>query len=458
VLATVGFIALAVFVGLVASGRVHVLVALAVVPLAAGLIVGDGSKLGEMVETGVLTVAPTGMLILFSVLFFSTMIDSGLFDPLVNAIVRAIGEDPLKITIGTALLTLAVALDGDGTTTFIIVTLAMYPLYKRCGMNPLVLMALTSISFYIMNSSPWGGPTTRTMAVLDLTVGETFVPLLPGLVAGALFVVAMAVYLGRQERKRLGWANGVLTRVEEGKVEALAAAGTVRTSANDDAVAAQLDDFVAGSDKDQDLKRPKMRLVNLVLTIAVMYSVIFEVLPAHVTFLIGFVVALLLNYSPRYVERIIRKHAGNALWATVLIFAAGAFTGVLTGTGMITEMAEAIVDVIPDSLGGQLAIITGILSFFSTLVMSPDAFYFGMLPILAETGTAYGLEPAEVGRAALLGQVGYALSPLVAAPLLLSSLLKVNYFNHQKFALKWAFGCTLVMIVVSVIVGSVPVA
>lgn len=455
-LATVGFVALAVFVALVATGRVHVLVALVAVPIAAAVAVGQSGELGTMVKDGLLTVAPTGMLILFSVLFFSTMIDTGLFDPLVDAILRRIGEDPLRITLGTAILTLLVALDGDGTTTFIIVTLAMYPLYKRCGMSPLVLMALTTISFYIMNSSPWGGPTTRTMAVLDVTVGEVFVPLIPALVGGIVFVLVMAVVLGKRERKRLGWTDGRLTRVEEGALEALAAAGSLKTLP-DASVQTQVDDFAATSEGDQDLRRPKLRYLNLLLTIVVMISVIMEILPPNVTFLIGFVIALVVNYRPEHVERIIRKHAGNALWATVLIFAAGAFTGVLTGTGMIQEMATTLVDIIPDGWGGQIAIFTGILSFFSTLVMSPDAFYFGMLPILAETGAAYGLAPEEVGRAALLGQVGYGLSPLVAAPLLLSSLVRVNYFNHQKFTFGWALGCTVVMMAISIAIGVVPV-
>ncbi|MEQ3552626.1 citrate:proton symporter [Pseudonocardia nematodicida] len=456
-LALAGFVALMIFVALVASGRVHVLVALVLVPVAAALVVGDGSSLGEMVKDGVLTVAPTGMLILFSVLFFSTMIDTGLFTPLVDAILRRLGEDPLKITLGTALLTLVVSLDGDGTTTFIIVTLSLYPLYRRCGMSPLVLMALTTIGFYIMNSSPWGGPTTRTMAVLDLSVSEAFVPLLPGLMGGIVFLFVMAVILGRRERARLGWSAGVLTRVEEGREEALVAAGRVAPGAGPVAAQDQVDEFVAGSGDDEDLLRPRLRLLNLALTVVVMISVIFEILPPYVTFLIGFVVALLVNFRATQVERIIRKHAGNALWATVIIFAAGAFTGILTGTGMIGAMATSIVDVVPDALGNQLALMTTFLSFASTLVMSPDAFYFGMLPVLAETGVAYGLEPAEVGRAALLGQVGYGLSPLVAAPLLFASLLKVSYINHQKFTIGWAFGCTLAMLLVSVLVGAVPV-
>ena len=47
------------------------------------------------------------------------MIDAGLFDPMVNRILKLVKGDPVKITIGAAVLAMLVSLDGDDTTTFI---------------------------------------------------------------------------------------------------------------------------------------------------------------------------------------------------------------------------------------------------------------------------------------------------------------------------------------------------
>ena len=44
-----------------------------------------------------------------------------------------------------------------------------------------------------------------------------------------------------------------------------------------------------------------------------------------------------------------------------MVLAAAVLTGVLSGTGMVTAMADWLVAVIPDSLGPHLAVITGLL-------------------------------------------------------------------------------------------------
>ncbi|MEI5604638.1 SLC13 family permease, partial [Streptomyces brasiliscabiei] len=75
--------------------------------------------------------APTAALLLFAIMYFGIMIDVGLFDPLIRVITRFLGDDPAKIVLGTAILAGAVSLDGDGSTTFIITTSAMLPLYLR---------------------------------------------------------------------------------------------------------------------------------------------------------------------------------------------------------------------------------------------------------------------------------------------------------------------------------------
>ncbi len=81
-------------------------------------------------------------MIIFAILYFGVLIDTGLFDPLVARIIKMVGGDPLKIVMGTAVLSLIVALDGDGTITYLIVVTAFLPLYNRLGMNKLILACI----------------------------------------------------------------------------------------------------------------------------------------------------------------------------------------------------------------------------------------------------------------------------------------------------------------------------
>nr|WP_255352517.1 SLC13 family permease [Pseudonocardia sp. AL041005-10] len=144
-LAAIGFLTIAVFLAAVLSGRVSVLLALTVVPAAAAVAAGLGGGLGEYVATGLETVAPVAIMITFAILYFSLMLDTGLFDPAIRRVVRWAGGDPLKICIGTAALTVLVALDGDGASTFLIMVSAMLPLYDRLGMRRIVLAALVCL-------------------------------------------------------------------------------------------------------------------------------------------------------------------------------------------------------------------------------------------------------------------------------------------------------------------------
>src|SRR5687767_7894866 len=171
-LAASGFITIAVFLVAVLSRRVSVLIALTALPILAALLTGFGGRLGTLIGDGLIKVAPVAVMITFAVLYFSLMVDVGLFDPAVRRVLRWAKGDPLKITVGTAVLTLLVALDGDGASTFLIMVSAMLPIYQRLGMRPLVLTAVVCLGAGVMNMVPWGGPTARAMAALNLTSAD----------------------------------------------------------------------------------------------------------------------------------------------------------------------------------------------------------------------------------------------------------------------------------------------
>ncbi|MEC2185966.1 citrate transporter CitH, partial [Bacillus velezensis] len=237
-LAILGFVMMIVFMYLIMSNRLSALIALIVVPVVFALISGFGKDLGEMMIQGVTDLAPTGIMLLFAILYFGIMIDSGLFDPLIAKILSLVKGDPLKIAIGTAVLTMTISLDGDGTTTYMITIAAMLPLYKRLGMNRLVLAGIAMLGSGVMNIIPWGGPTARVLASLKLDTSEVFTPLIPAMIAGVLWVIAVAYLLGKKERKRLG-----IISIEH-------------TPSSDPEAA--------------PLKRPALQWFNLLLTVALM--------------------------------------------------------------------------------------------------------------------------------------------------------------------------------------------
>ncbi|RCW46589.1 CitMHS family citrate transporter [Paenibacillus prosopidis] len=154
-LSILGFLMIAVFMFLIMSKRLSAIVALILIPVLFALIAGFGTDIGPMMMEGVKTIAPTGVMLIFGILYFGIMIDTGLFGPLVNRTLKAVKGDPVKIVVGTAVLALLLSLDGDGSTTYMIVVAVMLPLYKRLDMNPLILTAVTMLASGVMNITPW---------------------------------------------------------------------------------------------------------------------------------------------------------------------------------------------------------------------------------------------------------------------------------------------------------------
>jgi CitMHS family citrate-Mg2+:H+ or citrate-Ca2+:H+ symporter len=429
-LAATGFLTIAVFLAAVMSQRVSVFVALTVLPIVAALVVGEGGRLGELILAGFTTVAPVAIMITFAVLYFCLMVDAGLFDPAVRRVVRWAGGDPLKITVGTAVLTLLVALDGDGASTFLIMVSAMLPIYQRLGMRPLVLTAVVCLGAGVMNMVPWGGPTARAMAALDLTSADVFVPVLPAMGGGILWVLVAAFLIGRAERKRIG------TVTEPAPVPA-DAPGAAHAPAR------------------TPVDRVRFGL-NVALTLALVVVLLAQLAELPVVFVVAFVLALLVNRPGWEAQRdLFTRHGHSVVLVTTMIFAAGVFTGVLGGTGMIEAMARALVGLVPAGAGGALPTLVAVTSMPASLVFTPDAYYFGVLPVLAETSAALGGAPAEIARAAILGQMttGFPLSPLTASTFILVGMAGVQLGAHQRFVFGWAFGTTLVMTAVALATG-----
>jgi len=432
-LSILGFGMVLTFMYLIMTKRLSPLVALIAIPIIFALIGGFGSEVDDMILEGIKKIAPTGVMLMFAILYFGVMIDSGLFDPLVRGILTVVKGDPLKITLGTAVLALLISLDGDGSTTYMITISAMLPLYRRLGMNALHMTCLAILSSGIMNLTPWGGPTARAATALNVDPAEVFLPLIPAMALACAGVLLLALYLGLRERKRLG----ILTHAEISPVH----------------------EDLSKTSIDATIQRPHLRWVNLALTLALMVALVMGVLPMPVLFMVGFAIALMVNYPglAEQRERVV-SHAGNVLAVVSLIFAAGIFTGILSNTGMVEAMSRSFLAAIPDSFGPYLATITAVASMPFTFFMSNDAFYFGVLPILSEAAGHYAITPLEMARASLAGQPVHLLSPLVPSTYLLCGLAKVDFADHQRFTLKWAVLISLVLLVSGLLLGLFPLA
>ncbi|MDQ0101990.1 CitMHS family citrate-Mg2+:H+ or citrate-Ca2+:H+ symporter [Paenarthrobacter nicotinovorans] len=495
-LVLLGFAMIAVFMVLIMTKKLTPVLALIIVPTVFGLFAGAGLGIGPMVMDSMKSMTSTAALLMFAIIYFGLMIDVGLFDPLVKFILRKLGNDPAKVVLGTAILAAAVSLDGDGSTTFILTTAAMLPVYLRLKMSPVVLTCVAGLANGTMNILPWGGPTARAATALKLDVNDVFVPMVPSLIVGLIVVLVFSWLLGLQERNRLrttapeiwgdvadpseafdggtsrGGALAAASGTGSGSGSGKGRFGFGRTAGKpgtgggtgvavierpetlvDDHDTAMADTAL---DPNRTTLRPKLFWFNLGLTVAVMVTLVANIVPLPFVFMVGSAIALLVNF-PKVKDQGAQliAHAPSIVAVVSMVMAAAVLTGVLNGTGMVKAMSEWLVQIIPADMGPFMAVITGLLSIPMTFFMSNDAFYFGVLPVLSETAAHYGVGAADMARASITGQPFHLQSPLVPAILLLVSLAKVDLGDHHKKVLWRTAVISIVMLAVGVLTGAI---
>jgi len=409
------------------SNRVSPLVGLILIPIAGALAVGLGASVPGFILAGIGKIAPVAAMFVFAILFFGIMTDAGVLAPVVRLILRAVGTRPTRITVGTALLALVIHLDGSGAVCFLVTIPAMRPLYDALGMDRRVLACTASMAAGV-NFLPWTGPTLRAAAALKLPVAAIFTPMIAVQLVGLGFVFAVAWWLGRREEQRLGAAT----------------VGTAKPLVDepDEATIA--------------LRRPHLFWPNAALLLGAIGLMVSGVVEPVVVFMVATAVALLLNYPAPALQRArIEAHAPAALLMVGILLAAGVFTGIMNGSGMIKALAETSAHHIPAGLGPRIPVLLAFLAMPLSLVFDPDSFYFGVLPVVAEVAGHFGVAPAKVAQAALLGQMttGFPVSPLTPATFLVAGLSGIELGAHQRFSIPWLFAASSVMTLAALLFG-----
>ena len=429
-LAIVGFATILVLLAAIMAKKLSTMSALIAIPIIACLAIGEGGSLSKYMLDGIKIVAPTGAMFIFAVLFFTIMGDAGVFERIVNKIMSIVGTDPVKICVGTFVITLLVHLDGSGAATFLIVIPAILPVFEKLQMDKRVLATIVALGAGTMNIVPWGGPTLRAAASLEMPVTELFSPMVIPIAAGMAAGAAIAVMFGVKERRRLGASLQHL-----------------------DLSVSQV------SEEELALRRPKCFWFNIALIIVTVVTLVKGTLPPVGCFMIALVVALIVNYPNLQLQsKLIDMHAKSALMMASVLFAAGIFTGIMKGTGMLHAMAEGLAAILPPSLAVHFAVVIGVISMPASLLFDPDSFYFAVLPVLATAAETVGLSGVDLGRAAICGQMtlGFPLSPLTPATFLLIGLTGIDLGDHQKHTFIWAWLVSLIILFVSILTGVIP--
>ena len=403
-------------------------------------------NLAALIKAGFSSTGPTAALFVFSVLYFGIMTDAGMFDVIIGKLMSLVGDNVIGVAVMTAVIALIGHLDGGGASTFCIVVPSMLPVYKKMHMRPTTLLRIAVLAMGVLNLMPWAGPTMRAASVLGMEAGKLWNTLLPIQVFGIILALAHAVLAGVQEKARGAGLNGKLAQ-EEGEVAA--------------------EETETQTSEVNDLARPKLFAFNLILTIAVIAMLIWDVFPSYVPFMCGVVIALLVNYPGAKIQKkIINLHAGPALTMCSTLMAAAVLMGILVKSVTVNDVAipsvvscmSAIIKMIlPAALGKHLPLVIGILSVPLALAFDTDSYFYGMLPVMIGIGEGFGVAALPIAIAMVVCRnCATFISPMVPATLLGVGLADVDIKDHIKASFFYVWGFSILCLIFAILIGLMP--
>ena len=427
IVGVLGFLCIAAIVVTLFKSKTLPSIAFIVFPfiLAIVLVIGgyySFDDIAKLIKSGFGSTGPTAALFVFSVLYFGIMTDAGMFDVIIGKLMKLVGGNVVGVAVMTCIIALIGHLDGGGASTFCIAVLAMG----------------------VLNLMPWAGPTMRAASVLGIEAGQLWGTLIPIQIFGIVLALTHAVIVGLIEKKRGAGLDGSLAQTE-------AAEEAVEGSA----------------DAANELARPKLFAFNIVLTVAVIALLIWDVFPSYVPFMLGVAIAILVNYpGAKLQKKVINSHAGPALMMCSTLMGAAVLMGVLVKSvivndiavpSVVTCMADLIQMILPAALGQHLPLVIGILSVPLALAFDTDSYFYGMLPVMIGIGEGFGISALPIAVAMVVCRnCATFISPMVPATLLGVGLADVDIEDHIKNSFLWVWGFSILCMIFAIILGIMP--
>lgn len=419
-LTIIGILIIVSIVTLLMMGKASPIIAMSCIPFIGALIAGYSiSEISVFFESGINKVSKVATMFLFAILFFSLMKELHIFDPLIRLMVKMTRGNIIIVCVMTTLIAGVVHLDGSGAATFLIIIPALLPLYRQLGMSPYLMLLLMCTSMGIMNMVPWGGPLGRASAVTGIDAATLWQGLIPVQIIGMIGAAGFAVIMGIREKRRI--AKAAMHRTTPYQMDSL------------------LPENEQMADLNEPGHKPQKPWINGGLIIISIACLAFGLLSAPYVFMIALSLALLINYpNPKDQMKVLSAHAPQALGMVAIIFAAGAFLGILSDGGMLKSIAEDLTAILPTEWLSKIHIFVGILGVPMDIFTSTDAYYFALLPIIQQIAETAGVDPSAVVYSMAIGNnAGTFVSPFSPAAWLAMGLAGIDMGRHLRYSFGW---------------------
>jgi len=430
IITIVGFLVTIAFVYLVFTEKMNVQFAFIVIPILGALVLGHSfTEIKDWVISGVTSNAGTVAYAIFLLLFFQTMNHAGAFDDITNFIVKKFEKNLLMICIAGWLVATVTTLDGAAPSTVVVTIPAMLPIYKKMKIRPLFLGFQVALVCGTLSVVPWSGYNLQYAAALGTDVSSVFYQngMAPAMIVGYVVAFVFMLIMAKQEIKR----------IETGKNDFLLAEVAAETATVASTVTT---------------RQKKVRPINLVLIVFLLVCLFTGWINATLVAMIACGLAFVINYpDSKSQQRALQAGAPAALTVAGLFIAAGPYSQIMSQTGMMGGMVNALLSLFPTSVAGILHILLSCIMVPVTFLIGQSTIIYGISPVLANMANAASGVTLETFHAV----AGTAISPNLLASttapaqyMMLDLLGGVKLKDHAKYSLVWLWAVSIVMMLV----------
>lgn len=363
---------MAVVIILILTKKIPMNFTLFLVPVAAALLLGvKPADIGTMVvEQFNTTMRASGYMLIFGLLYFYMLTETGMFDRIVGGITGLIGDrmNVVVIMILTTVIAAVGMLTANISTCYLITFPIMMPLYKKYRFNRVYAFILTQTTMAAMCFIPWGIGIALSAMMAGCDTVELASASIPWALCFIPVIIAQWFYFAWLHKKEVGTLGLPETSETSG-----GAGGQKQENAN---------------------RRPKLFWVNLILFAAVIVSLAVFKIPAYFVFIIAACITALIDYPKDFAD--MWNKTGVMIFNLILmLLAISVYIAVFSQTGMVESFAELIVGIFPGGTA-KYAFIVLLAVSVPVIRFVPYQLYNAMYPLLIFIGAQFGYTPIEI--------------------------------------------------------------
>lgn len=307
-----------------------------------------------------------GFMLLFAFLYFQMLTEAGVFDTIVSAITRKLGDkmNVIVIMILTTLIGGFSILTGNFTPAYLITFPLMVPLYKKFDFDREAAFIIAQTAMSALCFIPWGIGMAYTASSAGLDADQLAAASLPWGLCFIPAIILQWIYFGIKHKKRVGTFQAVKDNVEEAEK------------------------------KENPNLRPKLFWVNLIIFVIVLVALgIFGIKPYFV-FIFATVVTAMINYRDNFGE-IFNKVGPMYTNILIMLLAINVYQAVFNNTGMVEALSDGLMQVCPQFLLRYIHIIMLLLSVIIIYVV-PFQIFNALYPVFISIGAGFGIPAVAI--------------------------------------------------------------